>query len=60
MNEKSNTYRVYSSLKSGQKRPLGRLRRRRENNNEMNTKEAEWESVTGLRWLRVGTNCRLL
>jgi len=53
--EKGNTHRVLIGKCVG-KRPLGRPRRRRENNN-MDRKVGAW---TGLIWLRIGTVVGLL
>jgi hypothetical protein len=39
------------------KRPLGRPKRRWENNFKMDLKEIEW---VGMNWLRIGTNGQLL
>ena len=41
------------------KRPLGRPRRRWENNIKINQKEIDWET-TGLMWLRIGISGGLL
>jgi hypothetical protein len=42
-------------------RPLGRLRRRWEDNIKMDLEEVEWGGAwTGLIWLRIGTGSRLL
>jgi hypothetical protein len=42
------------------KRPLGRPRRRWENNIRMDLREIEWGGMTGLIWLRIGTSGWLL
>jgi hypothetical protein len=42
------------------KRPLGRPRRRREDNSKMDVEEIEWGMWTGLIWLRIGTSGGLL
>jgi hypothetical protein len=41
-------------------RPLGRTRRRWEDNIEVNLKEKHGREWTGFRWLRTGTCCELL
>jgi hypothetical protein len=38
-----------------EKRPLGRPRRRREDNIKMDLKEIGWKLWIGFTWLRVGT-----
>jgi hypothetical protein len=42
------------------KRPLGRLRRRWEDNSIMDLREIGWEGGTGFFWLRIGISGRLL
>jgi hypothetical protein len=42
------------------RRPLGRPRRRWEDNIKMDLQEVEWGARTGLIWLRIGTGGRLL
>ena len=41
-------------------RPLGKLRRRWEDNIKMDRREVGWGAQTGLLWLRVGTGGGLL
>ena len=41
-------------------RPLGRPRRRREDNIKMDLQEVGWGAWTGLNWLRIGTGGGLL
>jgi hypothetical protein len=41
-------------------RPLGRSRRRWDNNTKINLKEVEWKSWPGLIWLRIETDDRSL
>jgi len=52
-------YRVLVGKSEG-KRPLGRSRRRCENNNIMYLQEVGCEAWTGLRWLRIGPGDGLL
>jgi hypothetical protein len=47
-------YRVWVGKSEG-KRPLGRPRRRREDNIKMDIQEVGCGSVTGSGWLRIGT-----
>jgi len=47
-------YRVLMENPEG-KRPLGRLRRRWEDNIKMALQEVGWKAWTGLIWLRIGT-----
>jgi len=47
-------YRVFVG-KPKEKSPLGRPRRRWEDNIKMNLKEVGWGTWTGLIWLRIGT-----
>ena len=42
--------------KSEGKRPLGRSKRRREDNSKMDFQEMGWGPWTGLIWLRMGTD----
>jgi hypothetical protein len=42
------------------KKPLGRPRRRWEDGVRMDLREIGWGSVTGSRWLRIGTGGGLL
>jgi hypothetical protein len=42
------------------KRPLGRLRRRWEDNIKRDLREIEWVIWTGFFWLRIGTSGGLL
>jgi hypothetical protein len=42
------------------RRPLGRPRRRWEDNIKMGLQEVGWGAWTGLIWLRIGTGGRLL
>ena len=37
-------------------RPLGRVRRRWEDNIKMDLQEVEWGAWAGLMWLRIGTD----
>jgi hypothetical protein len=53
--EKRNACRIMVGKPEG-KRPLGRPRRRWEDNNEIDLREIGW---TGLIWLRIGTSGRL-
>jgi hypothetical protein len=53
---KTSVYRAYRVLvgKSEGKRPIGRPRRRWEDNIEMDIQEVEWGTWTGFIWLRIG------
>jgi hypothetical protein len=51
---KRGAYRILVGRPEG-KRPLGRPRRRREDNIKMDLQEVGWEAWTGLIWLRIGT-----
>jgi hypothetical protein len=61
MGEKRSAYRILLG-KSGEKRPLGRPRRRWEDNIKMDLREIGRGGVvwTGLIWLRIGTSGGLL
>ena len=50
---------VYGNLmrKPEGKRPLGRFRRRLEDNIKMDLHEVGWSSLAGLIWLRIATVC---
>jgi len=52
--ERKGVYRV-SMGKTERKRPLGRPRRRWEDNIKMGPQEVEWGAWTGLIWLRIVT-----
>jgi hypothetical protein len=52
-------YRVLVGRPEG-RRPLGRPRRRWEDNIKMVLQEVGWGAWTGLIWLRIGTGGRLL
>jgi hypothetical protein len=52
-------YRILVGRPEG-RRPLGRPRRRWENNIKMDLQEVGWGAWTGLMWLRTGTGGRLL
>ena len=54
MGEKSSVYRILVG-KPEEKRPLGRPRRRLEENITMDLQEVGWGAWTGLIWLRTGT-----
>jgi hypothetical protein len=54
MRESRDVYRVLMGKSEGQ-RPLGRPRRRWEDNIKMDFQEVEWGTWTGLIWLRMGT-----
>jgi hypothetical protein len=61
MREKRNAYRILVGEPEG-KRPLGRPRRRWEDNIKMNLREMGWDGMewNGLIWLRIGTSGGLL
>jgi hypothetical protein len=52
-------YRILVGRPEG-RRPLGRPRRRWENNIKMDLQEVGWGAWTGLIWLRIGTGGGLL
>jgi hypothetical protein len=52
--ERRGVYRVVVGKPEG-KRPLGRPRRRWEDNIKMDVQELEWGTWTALVWLRIGT-----
>jgi hypothetical protein len=52
MGERSSAYRVLVGKPEGT-RPLGRLRRRWEDNIKMDLQEVGWDLWTGLIWLRI-------
>jgi hypothetical protein len=52
-------YRILVGRPEG-RRPLGRPRRRWEDNIKMYLQEVEWVAWTGLIWLRIGTGGGLL
>jgi hypothetical protein len=58
MGEGRGAYRVLVARPEG-RRPLGRPRRRWENNIRMDLQEVEWGTWTGLIWLRIGTGGEL-
>ena len=53
MGDKTRTYSVLAGRREG-KRPLGRPRRRWEDNIKMDLEELRWEAWTGFVWLRMG------
>jgi hypothetical protein len=53
MGEGRGAYRILVGRPGG-RRPLGRPRRRWEDNIEMDLQEVGWETWTGLIWLRIG------
>jgi hypothetical protein len=60
MGEKRDAYRILVGEPEG-KRQLGRPRRRWEDNIKTNLRETGWGAVgTGLIWLKIGANERLL
>jgi hypothetical protein len=59
MGEGRCAYRVLVGRPEG-RRPLGRPRRRWEDNIKMDLKDLEWGAWTGLIWLRIGTGGGLL
>jgi hypothetical protein len=59
MGEGIGTYRILVGRPEG-RRPLGRPRRRWEDNIEMDLQEVGWGAWSGLIWLRIGTGGWLL
>jgi hypothetical protein len=59
MGEKTGAYRILVGRPEG-RRPLGRPRRRWENNIKMDIQEMTWGAWTRLSWLRIGTGGGLL
>jgi hypothetical protein len=59
MGERRDAYRALVGKPEG-RRPLGRPRRRWENNIKMDLREVGWGSWTGSIWLRIGTGGELL
>jgi hypothetical protein len=59
MGEGRGAYRVLVGRPEG-RRPLGRPRRRWEDNIKMDLQEEGWGAWTGLIWLRIGTGGGLL
>jgi hypothetical protein len=59
MGEGRGAYRILVGRPEG-RRPLGRPRRRCENNIKMDLQEVGWGTWTGLIWLRIGTGGGLL
>jgi hypothetical protein len=59
MGEGKRAYGVLEGRPEG-RRPLGRPRRRWEDNIKMDLQEVGWEAWTGLIWLRIGTGGGLL
>jgi hypothetical protein len=59
MGEGRGAYRILVGTREG-KRPLGRPRRRWEDNIEMDLQGVGWGTWTGLIWLRIGTGGGLL
>jgi hypothetical protein len=59
MGEGRGAYRVLVGRPEG-RRPLGRPRRRWEDNIKMDLQEVGWRAWTGLIWLRIGTGGGLL
>jgi hypothetical protein len=59
MGEGSGAYRILVGRPEG-RRPVGRLRRRWEDNIKMDLQEVGWGAWTGLIWLRIGTGGGLL
>jgi hypothetical protein len=54
MGEERGAYRILVGTPEG-RRPLGRPRRRWEDNINMDLQEVGWGAWTGLTWLRIGT-----
>jgi hypothetical protein len=59
MSEGRGAYRILVGRSEG-RRPLGRLRRRWEDNIKMDLQEVGWGAWTGLIWLKIGTGGGLL
>jgi hypothetical protein len=59
MGERRGAYRALVGKPEG-RRPLGRPRRRWEDNNKMDLREVGWVAWTGSIWLRIGTGSELL
>jgi hypothetical protein len=59
MGERRGAYRALVGKPEG-RRPLGRPRRRWEDNIKMDLREVGWGALTGLPWLRIGTGGGLL
>jgi hypothetical protein len=59
MVEGRGAYRILVGRPEG-RRPLGRPRRRWEDNIKMDLQEVGWGACTGLIWLRIGTGGGLL
>jgi hypothetical protein len=59
MGERRSAYRILVGKPDG-RRPLGRPRRRWEDNIKMDLREIGWGALTGLIWLRIGTGGGLL
>jgi hypothetical protein len=59
MGERRGAYRALVGKPEG-RRPLGRPRRRWEDNIKMDLRKVGWEAWTGLMWLRIGTGGELL
>jgi hypothetical protein len=59
MKDRRGAYRVLVGKPEG-RRPLGRPRRRWENNIKINLREVGWGAWTGSIWLRIGTGGGLL
>jgi hypothetical protein len=59
MGERRGAYRALVGKPDG-RRPLGRPRRRWEDNIKMDLREVEWGAWTGSVWLRIGTGGWLL
>jgi hypothetical protein len=59
MGERTGAYRALVGKPEG-RRPLGRPRRRWEDNIKMDLREIGWGPQTGLIWLRIGTDGGLL
>jgi len=55
----TNPYKMFVARSEG-KRPLGRFRRRWEDNIRMDLSEVGWSVWTGFIWLRIGTSGRML